>query len=317
MLYFFKVCSQFHIFLDLEYVRILLADNLLGSFLCEAYEFIILRCRYCTDLDLSSRLIRILLWFYENRSHRFIICCNCKCKFLYRDFFEVGSQIYIFGYFKYIWVRLTEYVSFCIGPVHKAESFVCHCNDFCFFTFFVASVCGINGHSSHCIVICFYRYMEDFFRYFFFHKVCGQICIFCNCKCVFCLFADFFLCSGLCPVHKAESFLRFCFDCYLSSCFIGVLLWFYTHGSHFFCIRCCLQCEGLFFRLCKCKHKWSWNGFISCVVYCCNTYLINSSDFQFVHCKFCGLTVSDLHTILINIIACHVCVSRCCPCQLC
>ena len=234
MLYFFKVGCQLHIFLNLEYVRILLADNLLGSFLCEAYEFIILRCRYCTDLDLSSRLIRILLWFYENRSHRFIICCNCKCKFLYRDFFEVGSQIYIFGYFKYIWVRLTEYVSFCIGPVHKAESFVC-----------------------------------------------------------------------------------LCFDCYLSSCFIGVLLWFYTHGSHFFCIRCCLQCEGLFFRLCKCKHKWSWNGFISCVVYCCNTYLINSSDFQFVHCKFCGLTVSDLHTILINIIACHVCVSRCCPCQLC
>ena len=71
------------------------------------------------------------------------------------------------------------------------------------------------------------------------------------------------------------------------------------------------------FRLCKCKHKWSWNGFISCVIYCCNTYLINSSDFQFVHCKFCGLTVPDLHTILINIIACHVCVSRCCPCQLC
>ena len=141
MLYFFKVCSQFHIFLDLEYVRILLADNLLGSFLCESYEFIILGYRHCTHLDLGSCLVGILLRFYCNASHLLIICCNRECIFFCRDLFKVCSQIQILCHLKYIWIGLTDHVSFCIGPVYKTESFVCHCDNFCFFSFFVASVC--------------------------------------------------------------------------------------------------------------------------------------------------------------------------------
>ena len=141
MFYFFEICSQFHIFLNLEYIRILLADNLLGFFLCEAYKFIILGCRHCTHLDLSSCLIRILLRLYCNASHLLIICYNRECKFLYWNLFKVCSQICIFCHLKYIWIGLTDHVSFCIGPVYKTESFVCYCDYFCFFPFFVASVC--------------------------------------------------------------------------------------------------------------------------------------------------------------------------------
>ena len=141
MLYFFKVCSQVHIFLDLEYVRIVLADNLLSSFLCEAYEFIILGCRHCTDLDLSSCLVDILLRLYCNASHLLIICCNRKCIFFCRDLFKVCNQVQILCHLKYIRVGVTDCHTFCIGPVYKTESFVCYCDDFCFFPFFVASVC--------------------------------------------------------------------------------------------------------------------------------------------------------------------------------